>query len=83
MRKEFQGALRGMKQPLAHHHRAAMVLVAFVYSYVVLWVLHVLYLAGHNVMFGLVLTLGLIGGAFASRLIRIAVLSPQQGQHRL
>lgn len=40
MMKEFQGALRGMKQPLALHHRAAMVLVAFAYIYLVLWALH-------------------------------------------
>jgi hypothetical protein len=49
--------------------------VAFVYIYFVLWVLHVLYFAQHYVMLGLVLIVGLIGGGFASRLIRMAVLS--------
>ena len=78
MLKEFQGALRGMKQPLALHHRVSMVFVAFSYIYLVLWVLHLLYFAGHYVILVQVLILGLIVGGYAARLIRMAVLSPQR-----
>ena len=78
MLKEFQGALRGIKQPLALHHRASMVLVAFAYIYLVLWVLHLLYFGRHYVILVLVLALGLIVGGYAARLIRMAVLSPQR-----
>jgi hypothetical protein len=53
-----------------------MVLVAFAYFYLVLWVLQLLYFARHYVILALVLILGLIGGSYAARLIRMAVLSP-------
>jgi hypothetical protein len=78
MKKEFQGALQGIKQPLGLHHRAAMLLVALGYIYFALWVLQVLYVASHYMIVALVLILGLVVGGFASRLIRMAVLSPQR-----
>ena len=54
-----------------------MVLVAFAYIYLVLWVLHMLYFARHYVILVMVLLLGLIVGGYTARLIRMAVLSPQ------
>jgi hypothetical protein len=76
MLKEFQGALRGLKQPLSIHHRVSMVLVAFAYFYLNLWALQMLHSARHYVMLALVLILGLVPGSYAARLIRMAVLSP-------
>jgi hypothetical protein len=78
MLNEFKGALRGIKQPLALHHRASMVLVAFAYIYLVLWMLHLLYFTRRYVILVLVLLLGLLVGGYAGRLIRMAVLSPQR-----
>jgi hypothetical protein len=76
MLKEFQGALRGIKQPLALHHRASMALVAFAFIYLVVWILHLLYLARSYVLLVLVLILGQVIGVQEARLIRMAVLSP-------
>jgi len=77
MRNEFQQALRGVKQPLAIHHRVLMVFVAFVFLYLSLWVLHLLYAAKHFVFLVVALLLLLpVVGARAARLIRMAVLSP-------
>jgi hypothetical protein len=53
MRREFQGALRGIKQPLALHHRAMMLIVGFAFVYMILWVLHLLYAAKHLLHAGL------------------------------
>jgi hypothetical protein len=55
-----------------------MVLVAFAYIYLSLWVLHLLYFSRHYVILVLALMLGLTVGVYAARLIRIAVLSPQR-----
>lgn len=77
MRSEFQQALRGVKQPLAMHHRVSMIFFAFVFIYLGLWVLHLLYAAKHYVL--LVIALGLLlwlVGVRASRLLRMAILSP-------
>ncbi len=76
MLKEFQGAFRGVKQPLALHHRASMVLVAFAFIYLVLWILHLLYVARSYVLLVLVLILSQVIGVKVARLIRMAVLSP-------
>jgi hypothetical protein len=80
MLKEFQGALRGIKQPLSTHHRVSMVIVAFAYIYLVLWILQLLHFARHYAILALVLILGLIAGGYAARLIRMAVLSPQRNR---
>ena len=77
MRNEFQQAIRGVKQPLAIHHRVLMVFVAFVFLYLGLWVLHLLYAAKHYVFLVIALLLPLpVVGVRAARLIRMAVLSP-------
>jgi hypothetical protein len=76
MRNEFQQGLRGVKQPLAIHHRVLMIFVAFVFLYVGLWVLHLLYAAKHYVFLVIALMLLVVVGARAGRLIRMAVLSP-------
>ncbi len=76
MLKEFQGALRGVKQSLALHHRASMTLVAFAFIYLVLWILHLLYVARSYVLLVLVLILSQVIGVKAAMLIRMAVLSP-------
>jgi hypothetical protein len=69
---EFQGALRGVKNPLAPHHRAIMVLVAF------LLVLHLTYSAKHYALLVPVVLIALVVGTKAGRLLRIAVLSPSK-----
>ena len=77
MRNEFQQAIRGVKQPLAIHHRVLMVFVAFVFLYLGLWVLHLLYAAKHYVFLVIALLLLLpVVGVRAARLIGMAVLSP-------
>lgn len=76
MRSEFQQALRGVKQPLGMHHRVLMVLVAFAFCYLGLWVLHLLYTSKHYVFLAIVLVLTFLVGVRAGRLIRIAILSP-------
>ena len=78
MKKEFQQALRGMKQPLAFHQRLALVLVAFLFLYFALWVLHLLYAAGHYVLLVLALLVLLFIPIKAGRLLRMAVLSPSK-----
>jgi Flp pilus assembly protein TadB len=77
MRSEFQQALRGVKQPLAIHHRVLMIVAAFVFLYLGLWVLHLLYAAKHYVFLAIALILLLVVvGARAGRLIRMAILAP-------
>jgi hypothetical protein len=75
---EFQGALRGVKNPLAPHHRAIMVLVAFLLFYLLLWVLHLTYSAKHYALLVPVVLIALVVGTKAGRLLRIAVLSPSK-----
>ena len=81
MRSEFQQALRGVKQPLAMHHRVLMIFVAFAFLYFGLWVLHLLYAAKHYVFLVIALVLLLlVVGVRASRLLRMAVLSPSSSR---
>jgi hypothetical protein len=84
---EFQEALRGVKKPLGPHHRAVMVLVAFLLMYVLLWVLYLTYSGKHlyltysgkhYVLLVPVALLALAAGTKAARLLRIAVLSPSK-----
>jgi hypothetical protein len=53
-----------------------MVLVAFAFIYLVLWILHLLYVARSYVLLVLVLILSQVIGVKVARLIRMAVLSP-------
>ncbi|MGC2477538.1 MAG: hypothetical protein WA485_24585 [Candidatus Sulfotelmatobacter sp.] len=80
MKKEFQGALRGIKQPLALHHRAMMLLVGFAFVYLALWILHLLYAAKHYALLAIALLLLQVVGVRAARLVRIAVLSPPKSE---
>ena len=83
MWSEFQQAVRGVKQPLATHHRVVMVLVAFICIYLGLWVLHLLYVGKHYVLAVIALVLLLLTvGVRAARLIRMAVLSPTASRAR-
>jgi hypothetical protein len=75
---EFQEALRGVKKPLGPHHRAVMVLVAFLLMYLLLWVLYLTYSGKHYVLLVPVALLALAVGTKAARLLRIAVLSPSK-----
>lgn len=75
---EFQGALRGVKNPLRPHHRAMMVLVAFLLMYLLLWVLHLTYSGKHYVLLVPFALVALAVGTKAGRLLRIAVLSPSR-----
>jgi hypothetical protein len=79
MKREFQRALRGFKEPLAFHHRVAMVLAVFLFSYFGLWLLHLLYTAKRYVLLVLALLLLQFIGIKAGRLLRMAVISPSKG----
>lgn len=71
----------GVKQPLAMHHRVSMIFVAFVSIYFGLWVLHLLYAAKHYVFLVIALiVLLLVVGVRASRLLKVAVLSPSSSR---
>ena len=80
MKKEFQEALRGIKQPLALHQRAMMLLVGFAFVYLILWVLHLLYAAKHYGLLVIALLLLQVVGVRAERLFRMAVLSPPKSE---
>lgn len=78
MKKEFQWALGGFKEPLAVHHRVAMVLVVFLFSCIGLWLLHLLYATRHYIWLVLALLLLQFIAINAGRLLRMAVTSPSK-----
>ena len=80
MRDEFQQALRGVKQPLGMHHRVLMVMVAFAFCYLGLWLLHLLYATKNYVFLVFALVLFQVVGVGAGRLIWMAVLSPPKAR---
>jgi hypothetical protein len=78
MKRELLSALRGARYPLGQHHRVAMVLVAFMLMYLLLWVLHLTYAGKDYVLLALLVLPALVVGARAARFLRIAVLSPSK-----
>ena len=67
-----------VSRTLGPHHRAVMVLVAFLLMYLLLWVLYLTYSGKHYVLLAPVALLTLAVGTKAARLLRIAVLSPSE-----
>lgn len=76
MVKEIRSALQGIKQPLALHHRATIVLLGFVWLYLLLWALHMFH-SGRNYFLLVIALVGfLVLAPIGTRLFRMAVLSP-------